>query len=109
MKRGTYPLTHTVTPYIGGRFKSDSITLGSTVLHRAGTVGYWDTFVAKYDSSGNAVWAKKAQEERTMNLSRESTATTTGNLYECGWFNSPSIAFDATVLTRIGGLKTPSS
>src|ERR1700682_3232991 len=45
--------------YITGCFEGPSITFGSTVLTNANT-GYYDIFIAKYDSSGNILWAQSA-------------------------------------------------
>ncbi len=52
--------------YLTGWFKSDTIVFGCdtlmecTILTRAHGVDYGDVFIAKYDSYGEPVWAKRA-------------------------------------------------
>jgi hypothetical protein len=86
--------------YITGIFASTSITFGSTTLNLTPFVGTptYDIFIAKYDSSGNLVWAKK--EGTAANESSNSITTDTGgNVYIAGTFYLPSITFGSITLT----------
>lgn len=83
---------------VGGYFKSGSITFGTTTFS---TAGQQDVFVAKYDSSGNALWAKRAG--GILNDVGNSVATDdSGNVYLSGEFASSSISFDSFGLSTTG-------
>ncbi len=76
----------------------NSTTFGSTTLTCAGGA---DIFVAKFDSSGNVLWAKSAG----GNDNDEGTSICTdnsGNIMVTGYFSSPSITFDTTTLINTG-------
>jgi hypothetical protein len=84
--------------YTTGFFTSP-IFFGSFPLANAGSA---DIFIAKYDSSGNIVWAKSfggANDEGGFGISSDSV----GNIYATGYFSSPSITFGSTTLTNVGG------
>ena len=85
--------------YVIGTFQSISLTLGTAVLTNAGS---YDMFIAKYDPSGNVLWAKSSggtSYEGAQSVSIDAL----GNLYVVGYFLSPTITFGATVLTNTGG------
>ena len=90
--------------YITGLFRSASITFGPTTLTNAGNS---DFFLAKYDSSGNVIWAKRAGGtgfDGTGDFTGNTVATDgAGNIFVTGCFSSPSIAFGATTLLNTGG------
>ncbi len=83
--------------YVTGSFGSPSITFGSTVLTKA---GYFDIFMAKYDSNGTVIWAKSAggtNYDAAAGVSTDSEQ----NVYLTGLFYSSSINFGSTVLTNV--------
>jgi PKD repeat protein len=80
--------------YITGKFGNDSIVLGSTVLVNSGSQ---DIFVAKYDSLGNALWAKSGK-GISYDLTESITIDGSGNCYVTGNFYSDSITFDNITL-----------
>jgi hypothetical protein len=85
--------------FIGGDFFTDSVAFGSHTLHK---IGNGDIFIAKYDSSGNALWAKRAggtADEDAYCLVTDAL----GNAYLAGRYRSSSIAFGADTLTNAGG------
>jgi hypothetical protein len=84
--------------YIAGYFSSPTITFGSTTLTNAGT---YDMFLAKYDASGNVLWAKSvggADDDGINSL----VADASGNPYVTGYFASPTLTFGSTTLTNAG-------
>jgi hypothetical protein len=87
--------------YVMGYFYSPTITFGTTTLTNAGTTGYSDMFIAKYDAAGNVLWAKSAvgiDSDRGYSV----TTDASGNVYVTGSFDSPTITFGTTTLTNAG-------
>lgn len=77
--------------YIVGNSNSPSITFGSTTLSSSGG------FIAKYDASGNIIWAK------SINGSVNGVITgTNGDTYIAGGFSDSTIVFGATTLINNG-------
>ena len=85
--------------YITGSYVYN-ITFGATTLNDV--QGSTDIFVAKYDSSGNAIWAKTAGGNMT-DEAYAVTADKSGNVYVTGYFQSPTITFGSIVLNTIKG------
>ncbi len=86
--------------FITGYFVSPSIIFGSVTLTNADPV---DVFIAKYNSAGNAQWAKKAGAlgNGTANINSSSIATDhSGNIFIAGWFNDQYITFGTNTLTN---------
>lgn len=80
-----------------GRFSSNSITFGSTILTLAGSM---DVFIVKYDASGNLLWVKGAgggSNDEGYSLSTD----VSGNIYLSGYFTQPS-NFGTIRLTSAG-------
>jgi len=73
--------------YIVGNFSS-SFTLDTITLSAAS--GNSDIFIAKYDSSGRIVWAKKTTESYINNATSVCTDVA-GNIYLAGYFNGSVI------------------
>ena len=83
--------------YITGYFSSPTITFGATTLINYDSTGYEDIFIAKYDASGNVIWAKSAG-GNSDDWGQSICTDVSGNSYITGWFNSPTITFGATTL-----------
>jgi hypothetical protein len=84
--------------YICGGFDSPTLTIGATTLINSGVT---DIFIAKYDSAGNALWAKGfggTGLENAFDLKCDRN----DNLYFTGEFMSPSINFDNITLMNQG-------
>lgn len=84
--------------YITGYFDSPTITFGSTTLIN---LGGEDVFIAKYDSSGNVLWAKSAGGSE-YDISRGIVTDNSGNVYITGGFSSASMSFGNITLTNAG-------
>jgi hypothetical protein len=86
--------------YIAGNYESPTLTFGTTTLTNLSTNGFNDLFIAKFDASGNLVWAKTAG-----NAGNESASSikcdASGNIYLAGSYESVSITFGTTTLTNI--------
>jgi len=85
--------------YIGGYFKSSSISFGTTILANPNS-GYIKNFITKYDTNGNVLWAKSGSNTTKNDAINSLTTDKSGNIYSTGYFESPSITFDTIKLTN---------
>ena len=88
--------------YISGYYSSDSIVIGTITLQNAG-LSFNDIFVAKYDPTGNLLWAQRfggSGNDRGTSI----TTDNTGNVYLTGYFYSPTIVFGTDTLTNAGNV-----
>ena len=85
--------------YITGGFDSPTFTVGSTTLTSNSLPCGSNIFIAKYDSSGNVIWAESAGGTGS-DFSTAISTNADGNGYITGFFTSPTIAFGATTLTN---------
>jgi len=67
--------------------------IGSTALISAGSSGTWDVAIAKYNSSGNLIWAKGVGGSNSEQ-SFSTTVGAAGDVFIAGYFTSPTIDFD---------------
>lgn len=86
--------------YIMGYFYSPFITFGTDTLINTGNA---NVFLAKYDASGNTLWAKSGQ-GTWVDEGRSVATDATGNVYITGDFLTPSLIFGTQTLTNSGGL-----
>ena len=75
--------------YVTGTFNTPSITIGTTTLPLS---GLQSIFIAKYDTSGNPLWAKTYGSTGTDYV-RSIELTKNGQLYMAGNYYSSSISF----------------
>jgi hypothetical protein len=87
--------------FVAGVFLSPSITFGSTTLFRSGASGSVNTFIAKYDSNGNVLWAKSNGGNLSDDIGGISVDLD-GNVFLTGNFGL-SVNFDSTILNSDGG------
>jgi hypothetical protein len=88
--------------YLSGYFRSKTLTLDGITLTNADTSGAtYDIFIAKFDASGNIIWAKR-EGGVTNDWVGKIHTDQNGNLYMVGRFTSPSIMFGGTTLTYSG-------
>ncbi len=90
--------------YVTGWFASSTITFSTqtgTITLTNAKDGSHDMFIVKFDSSGNALWAKSAGGNGG---SSGGNIVTDGseNVYVMGGFGSSTITFGATTLTNVG-------
>lgn len=81
--------------FISGYFLSTTFTIGAVALTNTGT---WDGFIAKYDPTGNAVWAKRMvgnNGDRAHSVATDDA----GNVYLGGYFTSAVCSFDTITVT----------
>ncbi|MET3542539.1 Tfp pilus assembly major pilin PilA, partial [Pontibacter aydingkolensis] len=83
--------------YVTGYFY-DPATFGSTTLTSAGGA---DMFVAKYDPSGNVLWAQRSGGANN-DISNSIAVDGSGNAYVTGYFYETT-TFGSTTLTSSGG------
>ncbi|MBI3512165.1 MAG: T9SS type A sorting domain-containing protein [Bacteroidetes bacterium] len=84
--------------FITGYFQSPTITFGSSTLTNN---GLRDVFLAKYDSSGNDLWAKSAG-GTSYDMGNSVSTDISGNVLITGVFYSPTVTFGTTMLTNNG-------
>src|ERR1035437_3279293 len=86
--------------FVTGTFFSPTITFGSDTLTNAGGTGNTeDVFIAKYDASGNVLWAKSAggtDWDEGLSVSADAH----GNVFVTGTFFSPTLTFGFSLLTN---------
>ncbi|RLD67936.1 MAG: hypothetical protein DRI95_03970 [Bacteroidetes bacterium] len=83
--------------YLTGNYSGNTITFGTETLTNFGQI---DLFVAKYDGSGNSVWAKGFGGPDNDYGSGICTDAS-GNIYLSGSFSSNEVVFDSeTIISR---------
>ncbi|MEI6575196.1 MAG: hypothetical protein WCO63_03365 [Bacteroidota bacterium] len=100
-----YGLSLTVDPagnsFIGGYFKSNSISFGSFSLSNTSAPSL-DLFLVKYNSSGSVMWVKGASGSSNNDVINSIYSDKDGNVYATGYFQSPSITFGSITLLNSG-------
>ena len=86
---------------VAGQFSSNTITFGSTTLINAATNGTTDIFVAKYDPSGNVLWAKRAGGTDNDEVHGIAVANNTGDIYISGWYYGQTLSFGSISLVCV--------
>lgn len=84
-----------ITGLFQGTATFGTISLSST--------GVYDIFVAKYNPSGNALWAKRAGASSNFNGGNSITVDTNDNIITTGYFSGRFANFGNHVLTSAGG------
>ncbi len=84
--------------FITGGFESSTIIFGSDTLIN---LGIQNIFIAKYDASGNLLFAKSVGGS-SQDVGYSISTDGIGNVFVTGWFQSPSITFGSTTLTNQG-------
>lgn len=88
--------------FVTGMFRSSSFVFGSITINNTGSTTTTDIFIAKLNSTGTFVWAKKAG-GTSSDVSYSITTDAAGNVYTAGYFNSSSFTFGSFTLTNGGG------
>jgi len=82
-------------PSITGSFGYPYIVFDTDTLFSINTL---TDFIAKYDTSGNLLWAKNGKAPSGNDLGTGVTSHATNNVYMTGYFTGPYIAFDNDTL-----------
>src|ERR1041385_4366878 len=84
--------------YVAGYFYGDTLQFDSmTLLNPYGNNGYTNSFITKYDTSGNILWVKAIQGNGN-NITTSIACDRTGNIYIAGYFHSAAISFGSIIL-----------
>ena len=83
--------------YIAGSFDGDTLIFGADTLINT---GLHNIFIAKYDSSGNLIWAKSAKGPG-YDVGCSISTDAMGNAYMTGYFSGSSIVFGTDTITPI--------
>ncbi|MBK5286095.1 MAG: T9SS type A sorting domain-containing protein [Bacteroidia bacterium] len=89
--------------YITGEFRSTPMTIGTINLFNTNST-YSDIFTAKYDSSGNVIWARKAGGNDYDNV-YSIGADNSGNVFIGGWFYSTTFSFGSISIQNNSGVE----
>jgi len=84
--------------YLIGSSTSDTLTFGNTVLTYTG--GKYTSFVVKYDSMGNVLWAKRVNNSSYDTYGQAINVDVNGNCYIAGEFTGHSTKIGNTTLTN---------
>ena len=91
--------------YIIGEFSSPNVLFGSTVVTKFTSSQYYnDIYLAKYDSMGTLMWAKR-EGGTSDNTSKGIATDPSGNVFIAGGFSSTTITFGSTILNNSSGGK----
>ncbi len=79
---------------VTGAFYSSTIIFGTDTLYNSGLD---DIYIVKYDANGNVLWAR-AGVGSVEDYSQSIEIDNSGNIYLCGFFNSPYLSFGSDTL-----------
>jgi len=89
--------------YTVGAFQSYTLAVGNYTLTNTSNTGtVTNVFIAKYDATGNVLWAKSVAGTSggTYVEYENISIDASGNIYITGGFSSQTISFDAITLTK---------
>lgn len=86
--------------YITGYFNSPTVTFGSNTLTNT-TTGWNNVFLAKYDMSGNELWARSAGGSGNLVDKSKCVAHNNNGIYITGNYSN-TITFGSTTLSSVG-------
>jgi hypothetical protein len=93
--------------YITGFFRG-TITFGTFTFTTFTAAGGPDIFVAKYDSSGNVIWAKNVSYGINPDIG-DGISISHGKAYVTGHFFSPTISFDTHAIVNVDNTIYPAN
>ncbi|MCX6292069.1 MAG: SBBP repeat-containing protein [Bacteroidetes bacterium] len=86
--------------YVTGWFESDTLRIGNFILHNP-NIAHEDLFIAKYDSSGNVIWAERFGGP-SVEIGSGIATSIDGNVYVSGSFAGTGLVIGSTVLNNNG-------
>lgn len=87
--------------YVGGSFRSDSITFDAITLTNSGPP-FSDFFLVKYDASGNVLWTTGSKNSSSSDATYSICTDKSGNVFLTGPYQSDSITIGSTTLINQG-------
>jgi hypothetical protein len=98
MQDNTYQVAsdHSGNPIIAGYYESSSFIIGTDTLTNSSSFGFQHNFVAKFDPSGNLLWADHAEQTNAANMAL--AVDPSDNIFVAGLFNGSYIVFGADTL-----------
>lgn len=87
--------------YVSGLYMSSTLTFGNTILNNAGTGTTFDSFLVKYDSNGNVIWAR-TMAGTNNDYTHEMSIDPAGNVYISGYSQSSALDFGNNTITKTG-------
>jgi hypothetical protein len=82
--------------FITGSYRSSSINFDGVTLINSGS---YDSYLTKYSPNGTVLWAKGTTCTRD-DEGKSISCDPAGNIYQTGYFSSPTIVFGSTTLTN---------
>jgi hypothetical protein len=93
--------------FVTGYFQCDYLNIGGLSIPNSDlNSGSLDMFLAKFDSSGNALWAIPGGETNAYDYGMNVHCDASGNVYATGYFYSANITFQSTNLVNSGNNTT---
>ena len=103
---GTYETSIAASPvgdlFMTAFYSGDSVTLDTVTLTGTGSSSMYQTYLAKFDSSGHILWAKNVMGAVTGLPFLAVTADNAGNVFQSGEFFNATVSFDTCVLNNPG-------
>lgn len=87
--------------YVAGYFQSSSLVLGTYTLANTSNIGEADIFIAKYDETGNLLWAT-SYGGPNFEYPYAIAADASGNLFVTGTFGGATATFGSYTLNNLG-------
>ena len=88
--------------YIAGDYASHYLSFGTTTLTNTTNNSNTDVFFVKLDKNGNVIWAKSIG-STGLEFAKSIAIDTSGNVYLCGYFDSPTLNIGNDALSNSGG------
>jgi hypothetical protein len=89
--------------FVAGCFSSPVIAFDNITLTNSDTSGYPpDIFIAKFDTDGNALWARSSGSKSYYDVAYSICTDTLGDAYITGYFGYSDISFDSILVSGNG-------
>lgn len=107
LSSGTYAMDITLSNnkalYLVGRFDVPSISIGGIILNGFGSGVYSNIFVAEYDTSGNSIWVKGADDCSSTASINGISSDLFGNVYVSGMYQGNYLILGTDTISHLSG------